>query len=132
MTEFLVLVLDFPDDDLRKHTANYHRGDVIDARVDGWGWSDTEKRKPLWRIIRTPLTMTEADFMLRNEDDVFKNKTMLWSRTRAFDLDNIGFPDKVKAWIADDTRTEPILEIDAGLMRTFVTEKGDAEDFTKA
>ena len=131
MTELLFRVRDVPHDDLAKHVTRLHRGDIVDSRVTGHGWSERELTMPFWRILRADITLTEAIFLAASEPDPFNSKTRLWTRVRKLDLDNPLLPDRFKDWLKDDTRAVPILVVAASIPRTFFIEKGDADDFTR-
>ncbi len=133
MTEIVIMMRDFPHPDPDVHVRRYHRGDILDYRVDGHPWSQAELTQPKFRHIRIGLTMTEVDFMAKSEDDPIKNKGRLWARVRKFDLDSILIgPGAFKEFLMDDTRTVPIF---ISSVRTaldpLIFEKGDADDFTR-
>lgn len=131
MTEILFRVVDVPHPDPNIHVRRYHRGDIVAWRVDGFTWGERELTYPVWRIIRIGLTMTEVNFLAREEEDTFKNKGRIWARVRKINFDDIAIKGGFKNFLVDDTRATPILNIGkTTTLNTLIVEKGDADDFT--
>lgn len=117
MAELLVRVKDKINEDFYRNAHCSKRGDVIVVQEDGWAWGRDELNLPFYRIIRVPLTVSEASVFLApeiNQDPQQPSKTL---QRRAFklDLDNPSIPVSVKTALQDDTRIEKVK--DMGLIK---------------
>lgn len=131
MTEILILMKDFPNDNLKIHCQRYHRGDIIDWRADGWPWSEAELSIPKFRHIRIGLTDIEVSFLARSEGNLLETKSRTWARRRFFDW-NLVKPGKLRNFLDDNTRATPILILNQDTaLNPFVVDKGNADDFVK-
>lgn len=89
MCELLIRTVDkAPLDTPEAYARMPQRGDVIAIRDDGWNWSDMERAKPFWTIIKIPGAPVDAmaAFLAREPGDSFLNK-YLRRRQFKFDLD---------------------------------------------
>lgn len=111
MSEFLVRIRDKTNPDPYLNVKCTKRFDVIVVSPDGWPWGSEELRHPDWRIVALPkVTVLQAQNFLSPEVDVDPTKPsrMLQRRGFYFDLASLTLPPALLAWVADDTRAQPI------------------------
>lgn len=112
MAELVVRVQDKVNEDFYLDCQCTKRGDVIEVRPDGWAWSKLERSNPDWRIIRVPMSVSEAQAFLApelNTDPKNPSKTL---QRRAFkiDLENQKLDAETLAVLADSKRDVPVYE----------------------
>jgi hypothetical protein len=96
-------------------------GDVIDYRPDGWQWSELELTNPDWRLFRIPgISDAESGSLLTEEPGDRITNRMLQRRAFFIDLSVMPLSDAVQAYINDDSRTIPIIDIPLASARPFV------------
>ena len=65
------------------------RGDVIVVKPDGWAWSPTERNNPDWRIIKTDMTLAEAEGMTASDGGNPLANPYRRVRALKFDIDSL-------------------------------------------
>jgi hypothetical protein len=110
--EMVIRVDPRPDDTADRRAMYLSRGDVIDIRADGWGWSAIELSNPAWRMIRvTGMTQIQADALLAGEADPEELKPRKLARIYRIDLDHENIPAFIKVFLADNSREVSILDL---------------------
>lgn len=131
MAEILISIQDKPgaasDVEFRVKTCN--RGDPVTWHEDGWSWSQNELTFPFWRIFRVPLTVSELETFLSEEQFGVPTigEVRRWARQYRLDLDQSNFSGPLKTFIADDTRAVPVFTVqgaDVAKMRSAIIHKG--------
>lgn len=130
MTEVLLQVKEIPLPP-EQYVQTIQRGEIVDYKIDNWAWSNKELKSNRWRILRSNVTLTEIEFLSRNEEDQFNNKVNSWIRQRKFDFDNVLISQNILDWLNDDSRTIPILDVPTFIFReeSLWIDKGEAEDY---
>lgn len=115
MAELLVRIRDKePHPDPYIDVKRSKRGDVIAVAPDGWRWGRDELRNPDWRIFKIPgLPMDIAQSFLTPERGDPLVEKMLRRREASFDLDSAELPQRVRDFLADDSRSSPAIVISA-------------------
>lgn len=109
MAEILVRVRDKVNADFYLNCKCTKRGDVIEAKPDGWDWGVRERTSPNYRIIALPnVSLPDAQAMLAPEVDTDLNNPSRTLQRRAFrfDLDTPTLPTTLDRFLADDTRAQ--------------------------
>lgn len=109
----VIYVQDNTDADLKKHTQRYQRGDIVQALPDDHPFTPAEFASPRLRFVKLPFTLSEANAVISAEIDAAGVKNRKWRRIRFVDLTTPSFSSALDAFIADDKRTIPILELSA-------------------
>jgi len=89
------------------------RGDIIDFIEDETRFtlSDTVLKHPDWRIIRVDLTRIEAEALAAEEFNPDNIKPFTYRRKFRLQTSFAGLPPKVKAFLTDNTRAVPIMDL---------------------
>lgn len=87
MAELLIRVVDKVNaNDADANMRLLKRGDVVDVRPDGWGWSALELSSPWWCLVRVPgASVDDLAVFLSPETGPPGSKT-LRPRANSFDL----------------------------------------------
>lgn len=96
----------------------HKRGDVLDVRPDGWGWSNIERSNPAWRILCWR-QLSEEDAHQFLQPEMPKEPPvpgapadpMLQARRYYLNLDDARLPELMKSWILDDSRADPTFNV---------------------
>lgn len=133
MCELLLRVVDVvhagdPVNDLYRNARASHRGDVIVVLPDGANWGRDGYGASCWRVLKIPaMTVNEASVLLapeRDTDPLNPSKTV---QRKAFklDVDNVALPADLRAYLADDNRTQPTFTINltAAQIQPFIVRK---------
>lgn len=116
MADLLIRIRDKESSgDAETDALQFKRGDVIAVWETPGPWGIEELRNPDWRILRLPnVSAADAQELMAPETDSTVTAERLMRKRRAR-LDIDALPAPVRAWLADDSRAQPILE--AGLAR---------------
>ena len=109
-----------PYTDRRQQTGLFMQGDVIIYKPDGWEWSPKELSIPSWRIIRVDLTESECDALIASEIDPANSKTLLRTRARKLNHEQVTLPSDLADFLDDETRATPIYVVRGGVGRAVV------------
>lgn len=98
------------------------RGDVIAVRPDGWPWGGKERSLPQFRILALPgVAVTAVERWLEREqwtaEDLLlpeNDRPRLGRRVRRLNLDAALLPAPIKAYLADDLRSQSIRTVAVG------------------
>lgn len=129
MAELLVRVTDLTDPNIYLDSKLTKRGDVIVVRPDGWLWGIEERTAPFWRIIKSSMSVEEAQAYLKpqvDKDPKNPSKTLL-TRAIKFDLDGISTPQTLKNFV-DGPRTNDIFDATKIDLNTLKVIKPDLAD----
>ena len=114
--ELLLMVHDRIGADLFKDTKLFKRGMIVDACPDGFDWGYEELTNPTFRIVRaSDIQPSEADSFLSAEIGFLNvpfDQSTLQIRAFKLNIDAPSIPAGVAAWLADDTRAQPIWATD--------------------
>lgn len=113
MAEHLIVVEDTQTQDVYLKAVRPQRGDTIDVKENGSAWGKAELSDPRWRIIRTPMSVSEARAFEAREKQTDPSQPSKTLQYRAFklDVDALAAADpEFAAWLADDKRSLPIYE----------------------
>jgi hypothetical protein len=106
------------------------RGDVIEARPDGWAWGLQELQNPAWRIARVVgLSEGTAQQLMApqfREAPVLGGTRVTLVRRRMWGVDvalleNSGTP--LRNWLRDTTRSTPIRAITLAVFTAVIVQK---------
>lgn len=112
MSELLVRVVDKINEDPLLNSKCTKRGDVIVVCPDGWEWSVEERSNPNWRIIKMPdMNMDEASRLLAPELDTDPNQPSRVLQRRAFKINFILFPLRIRLSTDSSVRRDETLEV---------------------
>lgn len=104
-----------------------HRGDVIETLPDDHQFSPRELTNPEWRFLRVPLVRAEGDALQSPELNPAHTKLMTWRRLRKLDLDSPSIPVALKAFLDDDTRKAPVMDVGKTMLLSLVQVKDNAD-----
>lgn len=115
MAELLIRVRDKEaSPDPYQDAKRSKRGDVIAVCPDGWAWSHREQTNPEWRIVRIlGLPMSVAESFVTPERGDPRVDRMLRRREAEFDFDHADLPQRVREYLADDSRARPSIVLSA-------------------
>lgn len=135
MASLLLRVHDKVNEDFYLNTQCTKRGDVIVVQADDWAWGREELTAPFWRILihrRFPVPEAEALLAAELDIDPTHPSRTLQARWFKLDLDRAALPPRLDAYLADDTRTVPALDITRLLalarMRAWKVQKPPIDD----
>ena len=87
--------------------------EVVVVCEDGWPWSVLERTSPDWRIVKVPgMSLDEGDQFIVPEP---VDETRFVRRRRAFKIDVQLLPPSVRAYMANDQRSQPFVEVPKGV-----------------
>lgn len=95
--------------------ANHHpmfvgEWEVLCVCPDGWQWSPVELAHPDWRMVRLPgISVSDASRWIA--DEAVDGATYL-RRQRHFKLVPERFSKDEQAWLADDSRKQPVRDFE--------------------
>jgi hypothetical protein len=109
MADLLIRIRDKESSgDAETDALQFKRGDVVAVWPTPGPWGGAELTNPDWRILSLPnVDVADVGELLRVEADALE-KTARKRRAR-FNVDGAGLPAPIRAWLADDTRAQPIL-----------------------
>ena len=114
MAEMLVRVVDKINGDFYLNCQCTKRADVIVVQADNWNWGRMELTDPHYRIVRIlgyPLTAAQTYTVPEMPTDPNNPSKTLQKRQYYLDLAHTIWPANFAAWLADDSRSQPILQV---------------------
>ena len=123
--ELLIRVVDRCEPGQTPRPDQSQAGDVIAACPDGWPWSDAERDSPEWRIVRLPLTQTEADALTATEVVTPSTPKDTILNRRVYKLDLAKWAPPIVAALDDPAIATTIVDVSADLanIRATVVQK---------
>lgn len=137
MAQLVIKTVDRKRGEFYADAQDYRRGDVIAVYPDTYVFEGDVLKLPIFRIVKIPsLAFEEAQQFVAPQvldaNDRASVKT-LTRRAVSFDLDSTFVTPEFKAYIADDSRKEPVFTLDMPLatVRTLRKTKTKVSDPVK-
>ncbi len=134
MAQLVIKTVDRRRGDFYADAADYKRGDVIAVYPDDVVLEGDVLRLPVFRVVRIP-GMTFAEARQFTAPQVLEANDAASARTLArrafsFDLDNALATPELQAYLADDSRKQPVFTFDMPIatLRAFRKTKAKISD----
>jgi hypothetical protein len=131
MAELLVMAHDKASADPYLDCRCYKRGDVVVVRPDGWAWGREELLSPLFRIVRVPVSVSEAEAFLARERDTDPTRPSRTLQRRWFRFAVDAAPEAFRTWWREEARRRPMFDLSgapAQEIRALKSQKQTIED----
>lgn len=90
----------------------YAEADVVSIHEDGTRWGSWDMSTPHGRIVRVTASVLDLEVLTRMEVDETSGTAAI-ARRRAYRIDITRLPPAARAWWDDDSRSVPILDVQA-------------------